>query len=567
MGPSHCFVGCSMLLLPQQPAADSTATTISSSHTQSGVALAKGGTKSASGAGCSRGSGCNKGSPAAKQPSNPAEVEPSQLYRGGHGLDWSNCCVYNLYPDRGAVVQPPPFWPVTCTASCYAAVSARCVVAAGDYTVNGPHFLDWKCLAERGCRSMAAVPMFSCSRPVAVLCLASDQANAFADTSSLELLGGVLAPYCSKLEYTTRRADMQRLVNEIITPIAAQLAQQKHSRLAQLGCTVEEAPPGMVPAGGKGISVAVGARNPNSRSKQAAQDSRQTMVAGSQLGAAAGPLQRKGVGSKSAASQGDGDHSGSGFRLGLRCSAHRSSPASGSASSGSGGATTSITHKRFESVIVKSQPNAANSLNSAPDLDLDWSDFFFNLVSMAIVYMYFNKAAVAEESLIAVLLCLGVAAFDIVLLGLRWLWFEQYLNYGNLILNIFNAYRAVVLPIANTWMSWSVLNKMSVAPSWPIVALLGVLLVACIIMGLQVRFFLHAPLQLASVLFAATTTPDICGALLDNTSSVRCIGIVSGLQLTLGLVLPSLLVYCLESKPNHAFLPHMQAKRWQFTRE
>ncbi len=63
-------------------------------------------------------------------------------------------------------------------------------------------------------------------------------------------------------------------------------------------------------------------------------------------------------------------------------------------------------------------------------MDLDWGDFFFNLVSMAIVYVYFSKAAVAGESLVAILLCMGVAAFDIVLLAMRWLWFEQYINYG-----------------------------------------------------------------------------------------------------------------------------------------
>lgn len=79
----------------------------------------------------------------------------------------------------------------------------------------------------------------------------------------------------------------------------------------------------------------------------------------------------------------------------------------------------------------------------------------------------------------------------------------------------------------------------------------------------QVRFFLHAPLQLASVLFAATSTPDICGAFFDSsTSSLRCIGIISAVQLSLGLVLPSLMVYLLEGRSGRVFLPHMQAKRW-----
>lgn len=87
---------------------------------------------------------------------------------------------------------------------------------------------------------------------------------------TLKLLGGVLAPYCNMLEFTTRRMEMQRLVNEIITPIAAQLAQQKHSQLARLGCTVEEAPPGTLPTDGKGISVAVGSHGRNSSSSAAA---------------------------------------------------------------------------------------------------------------------------------------------------------------------------------------------------------------------------------------------------------------------------------------------------------
>jgi hypothetical protein len=95
------------------------------------------------------------------------------------------------------------------------------------------------------------------------------QAGAFSDVDTLKLLGGVLAPYCNMLEFTTRRMEMQRLVDEIITPIAAQLAQQKHSQLARLGCTVEEAPPGTVPTDGKGISVAVGGHSRSSGSSYA----------------------------------------------------------------------------------------------------------------------------------------------------------------------------------------------------------------------------------------------------------------------------------------------------------
>lgn len=81
-------------------------------------------------------------------------------------------------------------------------------------------------------------------------------------------------------------------------------------------------------------------------------------------------------------------------------------------------------------VIVKGHPCDVDPLAGGPDADLDWGDFFFNLVSMCIVYVYFSKAAVAGESLAAVLLCMGVAAFDIALLAMRWLWWEQYIHYG-----------------------------------------------------------------------------------------------------------------------------------------
>lgn len=79
---------------------------------------------------------------------------------------------------------------------------------------------------------------------------------------------------------------------------------------------------------------------------------------------------------------------------------------------------------------------------------------------------------------------------------------------------------------------------------------------------LQVRFFLHAPLQLASVLFAAMSTPEICGAFFESTPNIRCVGVISALQLSLGLLLPSICVYFLEGRSSRAFLPHMQAKRW-----
>lgn len=66
----------------------------------------------------------------------------------------------------------------------------------------------------------------------------------------------------------------------------------------------------------------------------------------------------------------------------------------------------------------------------AGDSDLDWGDFFFNLISMGIVYAYFSEASSVGESHIAVVLSMGIAAIDIVLLALRWVWYDSYVVYG-----------------------------------------------------------------------------------------------------------------------------------------
>jgi hypothetical protein len=200
------------------------------------------------------------------------------------------------------------------------------------------------------------------------------QPDAFADVDTLKLLGGVLAPYCNILEFTTRRMEMQRLVNEIITPIAAQLAQQKHSQLARLGCTVEEAPPGTVSTGGKGISVAVGSHSRSSGSSaangRAASDvhaakgkhdaALQQPLPGS---VGVGPASRRGKGCSGKAAAGAAGAAQGAAGKAVKVGSSSSSTdgeelCDGSAASGKrsrhgkeAAATQGITHKRFESGI------------------------------------------------------------------------------------------------------------------------------------------------------------------------------------------------------------------------
>ena len=65
-----------------------------------------------------------------------------------------------------------------------------------------------------------------------------------------------------------------------------------------------------------------------------------------------------------------------------------------------------------------------------PDCALDWGDFFFNLVSMCIMYAHFNKATAAGEGTVAVVLSISIAAVDVILLAVRWLWYEHFLMHG-----------------------------------------------------------------------------------------------------------------------------------------
>lgn len=50
------------------------------------------------------------------------------------GLDWNNCCIFNVTRDKGAALQQKPFWPLVCTAGYHAAKVKGEAVATGDYT-------------------------------------------------------------------------------------------------------------------------------------------------------------------------------------------------------------------------------------------------------------------------------------------------------------------------------------------------------------------------------------------------------------------------------------------------
>lgn len=64
--------------------------------------------------------------------------------------------------------------------------------------------------------------------------------------------------------------------------------------------------------------------------------------------------------------------------------------------------------------------------------------------------------------------------------------YEQYITYGGAVLQVFQMYRLVVLPVANTWMSWSLLHKLGITPGPLVVATSGAAVAALIVAGVQV---------------------------------------------------------------------------------
>ncbi|KAL4438694.1 hypothetical protein ABPG77_006298 [Micractinium sp. CCAP 211/92] len=531
------------------------------------------------------------------------------------GLDWRNCCVYRVTEEGGACVEPEPPYPVSCTAAYYAAHVKQDAVIANDYQKQGPHFADWGALYAGGARSMAAAPMYVQQRVVGVLNLASKDPHAFDRSRLVWLLALVLAPFVAALQYTTQALEIESFVQRIMPPLLEQ-NYKRNTHMKRQGSASSGGAAGAGGSRGKGGASrrerhgsdgggktagaeAGGDELPTLPAAPAGGDqfaqNAEVLITGagargsvsadalapptpaaSTCGAAGGapapaaPVDKallpRTNSTNSASSTGHrakagrASRSGSGKKEAAAVAANAWAAAPGNGTAGEPAKPQQLGIGRANDAF---DPASLDPYLSGYDSDLDWGDFFFNLISMCIVYAYFSEAAVAGESQAAIVVSMCIAAIDIVLLALRWLWYEQYITYGGAVLQVFQMYRLVVLPVANTWMSWSLLNKLGIAPSSLVVALTGLAVLALIVAGVQMRFLLHAPLQLASVLFAASSTTEVCGRFFASNTSLGCMGAVSLMQLSLGVLIPSIMCHLLDMRStDKPYLPHVQAKRW-----
>lgn len=93
--------------------------------------------------------------------------------------------------------------------------------------MQGPHFVDWQHFATRGACSMAAVPIMNQGSPIAALTISSAAPSALPCDDTLNLLAALVAPHVRRLKYTTRHMEVERLVQRILTPLAAELSVQQ----------------------------------------------------------------------------------------------------------------------------------------------------------------------------------------------------------------------------------------------------------------------------------------------------------------------------------------------------
>jgi hypothetical protein len=86
------------------------------------------------------------------------------------------------------------------------------------------------------------------------------------------------------------------------------------------------------------------------------------------------------------------------------------------------------------------------------------------------------------------------------------------------------------------------------------------LVLLLMVAGTHARFLLQAPMQLASVVFAAASTSTVCTAAFASTQGLGCMGLMSALQLSVGVVLPSALIQIMDSRDRAIHAPAGPAK-------
>lgn len=134
------------------------------------------------------------------------------------------------------------------------------------------------------------------------------------------------------------------------------------------------------------------------------------------------------------------------------------------------------------------------------------------------------------------------------------------------ILCVFQIYRTVLLPFANTWMLWSLLLRMDVRVSAPALAAQLAAALACLLLSVRLRALLHVPVQFLTVCCAASAAARLCAPPQPRAAMAACVGGVLSVQLAVSVAVPLLLTVTLDysGAARRSSVPHVQAKRALF---
>jgi hypothetical protein len=132
------------------------------------------------------------------------------------------------------------------------------------------------------------------------------------------------------------------------------------------------------------------------------------------------------------------------------------------------------------------------------------------------------------------------------------------------VLCIFQIYRVLLLPFANTWMLWSLISRLDLKVSNLMLAGQAAAATACLLLSVRLRALLHVPVQLLTVCCAASAAARLCGPPQSRALMAACMGGVLSTQLLVSLAAPILLTVTLDSGSFRSFVPHVQAKRSLF---
>ncbi|KAL6778261.1 hypothetical protein ACKKBG_A17525 [Auxenochlorella protothecoides x Auxenochlorella symbiontica] len=431
------------------------------------------------------------------------------------GLDWSNCAVWTLSPDQGHSRQPTPPYTVGSTALA-AAAKLEAVVLTNDYATSGPRYADWDALhCGLGAASMAAAPLHAelaehaehAAPCLGVLGLASCDRHAFADRGLLAALSSLLLPLIARLAALSRGRDVETFLEH-----AMPLLLEQRVRLRVNGSRTPDG--GQPPEGPREGSVAGPAPGANGRRSGARGEAlhkkkrRQAPTAPGPRPVGAPPAETRGAAGAEA--------------VGTPCAPGR--------------------HVEHDACCPHHASNKA-PLDGTPPGGAS-SGLLLNLVSMCAVYAHFSHLSAAGETNAAVLVSACVVASHVALLILQWIWLgwlpPQRTSAGA---KAYATLRALALPLANTWVGWSLLDRLGYVPSLPAVLSTAGAVGLCLAAGRQARSLLQGPLQLASMALAATSTTGLCSAAFGSTRGWACMGLISGLQLGMGVLLPALMLH------------------------